>query len=394
MGKGGGAPPAPTQTESTVTQTNLPEYVQPFFENVLERTEAESLRPYQTFPGQRLARFSPEQQESFDVASRIARAGVPGQLGAATQRLEQAAAFNPGYTPGTFSPVAGTFSPIEGAISPIASPGEFTPGSFVAPGVAQQYMNPFIENVIDVQQRRARRQFDEDVAPRLAADAVGRGAFGSSRFALSEAAARNRLEERLGDIEGTQRAQAFREATGAFEQDRQAQLRAEALREQFAAQEAKTRLQAEGLEAQTRLQAESLEAQTQLRAEGLREQAAQQQARLGIAGEQIGLRAAPALAALGAQEQALGLRGADVLRQVGEQERALEQQQLDVALSDFLSQRDFPRQQLAYYGGILHGVPVSPVSEVSQFQAQPSTGQQMLGYGLGGLGLARSVMGA
>mgnify|MGYP001022018806 FL=1 len=63
MGKGGGSPPpAPTKTESTVTQTNLPEYVQPFFENVLERTEAESLLPYQTFPGQRLAGFTPEQQ--------------------------------------------------------------------------------------------------------------------------------------------------------------------------------------------------------------------------------------------------------------------------------------------------------------------------------------------
>ena len=357
MGKGGGSPPpAPTKTESTVTQTNLPEYVQPFVENVLERTEAESLRPYQTFPGQRLAGFTPEQQESFDVASGIARAGVPGQLGTATERMEEVAAFRPGYTPGAFSPVS--------------APGSFTPGSFVAPGVAEQYMNPFIENVIDVQQRRARRQFEEDVVPQLGAQAVGQGAFGGSRAALSEAAARGRLEERLGDIESTQRAQAFREATGAFEQDRQAQLRAEALREQFGAQQARTQLQAEAL----------------------REQAAQQQARLGIAGEQLGLRAAPALAALGAQEQALGLRGADVLRQVGEQQRAFDQQQLDIGLADFLSQRDFPRQQLAYYGGILHGVPVSPVSEVSTFQAQPSAGQQMLGFGLGGLGLARSVM--
>ena len=126
----------------------------------------------------------------------------------------------------------------------------------------------------------------------------------------------------------------------------------------------------------------------------MREEAAQQQARLGIAGEELGLRAAPALAALGVQEQAFGLRGADVLRQVGEQQRAFEQQQLDVGLGDFISQRDFPRQQLAYYGGILHGAPVDPTSEVSQYQAQPSAGQQLLGYGLGGLGLARSVMGS
>jgi len=358
MGKGGGGPGPPTKTTSTVTQTNLPEYVRPFFENILERTEAESLRPYQAFPGQRLAEFTPEQQESFAIASGVARQGVPGQMGTATQRLEDAAAFRPGYTPGDFSPVA--------------APGEFTPGSFVAPGVASQYMNPFIENVIDVQQRRARRQFEEDFVPQLAAKAVGQGAFGGYRAGVTEASARGRMEDRLGDIEATQRAQAYREATGVFEQDRQALLKSQSLREQAMQQQARTQLQAEGL----------------------REEAAQQQARLGIAGEELGLRAAPALAALGVQEQAFGLRGADVLRQVGEQQRAFEQQQMDIGLSDFISQRDFPRQQLAYYGGILHGAPVDPTSEVSQYQAQPSAGQQLLGYGLGGLGLARSVMGS
>tara|TARA_Y100000310_G_scaffold131176_1_gene130422 strand:- start:20 stop:1021 length:1002 start_codon:yes stop_codon:yes gene_type:complete len=332
MGKGGGGggQQAPTQTESTVTQTNLPEYVRPFFENVLERTEAESLRPYEPFPDQRLAEFSPEQLESFGVAGDIARAGVPDQLGIASQRLEDVAAFRPGYTAGTFAP-----------------------GDFTAPGVAERYQNPFVENVIDVQQARARRQFEEDVAPQLAARATQAGAFGGSREGIASGLARSRLEDRLGDLEATQRAQAFREAGTLFERDRTAALRAQALQEQ----------------------------------------AAQQEARLGLAGEQLGMRAAPQLAALGAQEQALGLRGADVLRQIGEQQRAFDQQQLDIGLADFLSQRDFPRQQLAYYGGILHGVPVSPISEVSQYQAQPSMGQQMLGFGLGGLGLARSVMG-
>ena len=358
MGKGGGSPPpAPTKTESTVTQTNLPEYVEPFFTNVLERTEAESLRPYQTFPGQRLAEFAPEQRAAFGIASDIALQGVPGQVGTASRRLEDVAAYRPDYTPGAFSP--------------IAAPREFTTGSFVDPGVAAQYMNPFIENVIDVQQARARRQFAEDVAPQLAAQAVGPGAFGRSRGELFRGLAQTRLDDRLADIEATQRAQGFREGATLFEQERQADLRTQALQEQ----------------------ADQQQARTQLQAEQFREQAAQQQARLGIAGEQLGMQAAPALAALGAQEQALGLRGADVLRQVGAEQRAFDQQQRDIAQADFLSQRDFPRQQLAYYSGILHGVPVSPVSETSTFAAQPSVGQQMLGYGIGGLGLAREVMG-
>jgi hypothetical protein len=331
MGKGGGSQPTPpTHTTSTVTQSNLPGYVEPFFTNVLERTEAESLRPYEPFPGQRLAEFSPEQRESFVAAGDIARGGPPPQLGAASQRLGEAAAYRPGYVPGTFDP-----------------------GDFTAPGVAAKYQNPFIENVIDVQQARARRQFEEDMVPQLAARATQAGAFGGSREAVAEQLARSRLDDRLADLESTQRAQAYREAGGLFERDRTAALRAQ----------------------------------------GLQEQAAQQQARLSIAGQQLGIQAATRLAPLGEREQALGLQQADVLRQIGEQERAFEQQQLDIGLADFLSQRDFPRQQLAYYGGILHGVPVTPDQEVSQFQAQPSMGQQMLGYGLGGLGLARSMMG-
>ena len=73
--------------------------------------------------------------------------------------------------------------------------------------------------------------------------------------------------------------------------------------------------------------------------------------------------------------------------------QAQEQQLLDIGYSDFLSERDFPRQQLGYLSGIMHGVPVSPQSETSVYQRPPSAGQQLLGYGLGGLGLARSVFG-
>ena len=85
------------------------------------------------------------------------------------------------------------------------------------------------------------------------------------------------------------------------------------------------------------------------------------------------------------------MRAADVLRQIGEQRRTLEQQYLDVGYSDFLSQRDYPRQQLGFYSGIMHGVPVSPSSETSVYRAPPDIGQQLLGYGLGGLGLAKQM---
>ena len=59
MSFGGGGSSQPTDT--TVTQTNLPEYVQPYFERLLQRGEAESLQPVTTYQGPRLAYFGPDE---------------------------------------------------------------------------------------------------------------------------------------------------------------------------------------------------------------------------------------------------------------------------------------------------------------------------------------------
>ena len=368
MGKGGGGSGgAPPPTESTVTQTNLPKYVQPYFEEVLERTSAESQQPYQTFPGQRLAGFTPEQEASFQAATEIGQAGVPSQLPLASVRAAQAAQYRP-----TTQPV---YDPTRSAQDIFQSgqyqPGQFTSAAFTDPSVAQEYMNPFVENVINVQRQRAQQRFAEDVVPGLDARAVQQGAYGGSRAELARGLAGQRLEDRLAEVEAGQRAQAYTAGQAAFDADQRRRLQAEQMGDAAAQQAA--RLGLTGAE--------------------LRDRAYQQAARMGIAGEQTGLQAVQQLGALGAQEQALGLRGADVLRQVGEQRQAFGQQGLDIALADFISQRDFPRQQLGWYGGILHGVPVTPSSEVATYRQPPSMANQLMGYGLGGLGLARSVMG-
>ena len=232
-------------------------------------------------------------------------------------------------------------------------------------------MNPFVENVIGAQRRRAEQRFGEDVVPGLRAQAVEQGAFGGSRAQLQEGLARERLNERLLDQDAQLRATAFQQAQGAFMSDAERAQRAQQLADVSAQQAARLGI---------------------TRAE-LADRAAQAEGRFGLAGEELGLKSAAQLAQLGGLEQQYGLRAADVLRQVGEQRQAQEQQLLDIGYSDFLSERDFPRQQLGYLSGIMHGVPVSPQSETSVYQRPPSAGQQLLGYGLGGLGLARSVFG-
>jgi len=75
MGKGssGGA------QESTVVQTNLPEYAQPFYEELLGRTVYESTRPYETFPGQRIAEFTDYENRGMQGMSDLEAAGDPAQ---------------------------------------------------------------------------------------------------------------------------------------------------------------------------------------------------------------------------------------------------------------------------------------------------------------------------
>ena len=64
---------------------------------------------------------------------------------------------------------------------------------------------------------------------------------------------------------------------------------------------------------------------------------------------------------------------------------------LDTAYSDFTNQRDYDRNQLNFYSGILRGVPISPTQETTTYRAPPSQMSQLLGLGVGGLGLAKAL---
>jgi hypothetical protein len=392
MGKGSSSR-APTRTTSVTT--NLPEYAEPFYRRLMERTEAESNRPYEPFGGQRFATFTPEQEESFAAATQIGRDGIPDAARAGTLRAADVAGYQQGYDAGQVRrdlDIGAQYDPQQ--VRADIARSEYTPGAFettqfIDPNVAAQYMNPFVENVIQAQRRREQQRFDETVPQGLRAQAVQRGAFGGSRGALQEQLAQERLNERLLDQDASLRSQAFQQAQTAFMTDAQRAQRAQQLADASAQQAARLGLTGAELADRSAQQAARLGITT---AE-LADRAAQAEGRLGLAGEELGLKSAGELARLGGLEQQYGLRAADVLRQIGEQRQAQEQQLLDIGYSDFLSQRDFPRQQLGYLSGIMHGVPVSPQSETSVYQRPPSGGQQLLGYGLGGLGLARSVFG-
>ena len=127
---------------------------------------------------------------------------------------------------------------------------------------------------------------------------------------------------------------------------------------------------------------------------------AQDRAQLGLAGlqaDQAGrgqaLDAARLLSSLGGQEQAMAFDRLQNLQAAGEIQRGMGQRSLDMGYQDFLRQQAFPREQIGFFSNMLQGLPVTPGSTMASYGVQPSTGQQLLGAGIGGVGLYNALGG-
>jgi hypothetical protein len=364
MGKGTQDTPSPTQ--STVTQTSLPEYAEPYFTRLMKRAEVESEQPYTPYLGQRISGLAPEHEEAIAHVGGVARQGLGGaQILEASDILRR----------------EGGYAPTGVGYDYTAQGVGYTPAAveerqFTDPGVASAYMNPFLENVLARQKAQMRADYEENIDPALRAQAVQAGAFGGSRGAIRRGTERARFEDRLADQAAKQRAVAFQQGQAAFMKDRERAQRAQAMRAEAAKTGADVGLREQQLFQMTAQQ----RAQTALESE-----------RLGLAGAQQRAAVAKPLGVMGEAETAFRLKQGDVLRQIGDIRAADEQQRADLAYADFLSQRDYPRSQLGYLGGILHGVPVSPTQETSVYKAQPPIPQQLMGFGLGGAALLNQL---
>jgi len=311
MGKGRSRPQQPT--EQNIVQSSLPKYFEPYAIDMIKRAEAESKREYTPFQGQRLADENTDTARSREIARGVAEGGIPGLTQAAT---------------GT---TAGMGRAMEGL--------GFRSQDFGSPQ-AQQYMSPYIQQVLDVQKDAAIRDFQQQQAGRGAA-AVQAGAFGGSRSAVEQALAGQGLQDRLAEIQATGQQKAFEQAQQQFERDRSAQLAAER----------------QGLSA----------------AESLSGQSAQ-------------------LAALGEKARAGDIESAQLLEKIAKDRQAREQAGLDLAYEDFIRQRDMPREDLTFLSSILRGVPVQPSTETTKFQ-QYNPVKDLLGTGIAGLGIYRGLTG-
>ena len=111
------------------------------------------------------------------------------------------------------------------------------------------------------------------------------------------------------------------------------------------------------------------------------------------AGAKIGLAGSQLLGDLAGETQKDALARIGALSKTGEQVRAMDQAGLDTGYEDFLRQQNFTRDQLGFLSNILQGLPVQPDRIESTYARQPTLFQTLLGGGLQGLGLYKSLAG-
>jgi hypothetical protein len=278
--------------------------------------------PYMQYMGDRVAQFSPLQQMSYDNAALMQGSGQLKDA-TATAGLASLGALNTGYT-----------------YNPYASK------SFQDPAVAINAMNPYQQNVTDIQLREAQRQADIARTGRQA-DQVGKGAFGGSRAAIMDAEAARNLALQKGDIQAQGLNTAYGQAQNQFNTEQQAR--------QAAA--------------------------------NLNAQQGQFGAGLGLQGMQTALTGANTLGNLGNMQYSQNMGINQMQNQLGAQQQQQQQTDLNNQYQDFQSSQNYPYKQLGFMSDILRGAPTTNAgSTMYNYQAPPSLMSQIGGLGASAVG--------
>jgi hypothetical protein len=319
----GKAPPS-TTTYGTST-AEIPQFMSDYLQGLIAKSNAVAAEPYQQYGGPRVAGFTPDTQNAFNV-TRQAAGSYMGPLAQALGLTEQAAA-----------PGASGLAAAQPYLSQ-ASQG-FTGDS------VSQYMDPYVQNVIDRAKLEANRNYNENILPGLTNKFTASGQYGSSAMAREANRAARDVTEGLQSNANAALSGAYTQAGNLFNTDQARQLAVGQTTGQLAGQQQGAMLQA---------------------------------------GQQLG--------ALGQTQQQLGLQGAAALDTIGQEQQGLNQKNLDTAYQDFLNQTQYPRQTIDWMSSVIRGLP-APQSTTTTSTGpanvyQPSPLSQLGSYATGIAGLA------
>lgn len=207
----------------TITQQTLADEIAPFMKDYLERESAlaslrsEGLRDeegelvlddagqpidsggYKAYTGQTIAEFTPEQLAAQSGLTSLAGFETTIDPVTGERTIERT---GPGLSGTRF----------QDAEALIRGQGEEFTGD-----VAERFMSPFQQAVIDIEKREAQQKFEQEVLPKLQAAQIGAGSFGGSRGAILEAEAMRGQQQLLGDIQAKGSQSAYSAGLKAFE---------------------------------------------------------------------------------------------------------------------------------------------------------------------------------
>ena len=303
----------PTQVQQY--QTGFAPEIAPYAQTMLGQAAALTditQNPYQQYQGERQAQFSPLQNQSYQNA---------GMMQAAPQ-LQDASA------------LAGT-----AGLGALNTSYTYNPSNFTSAD-ASRMMNPYTQNVMDVQTQQAKRQA-AIAAQTQQAQAARSGAFGGSGDYLMRSQGNADLQRNLANIQATGLNTAYNNAQNQY--NTQAQLNA---------------------------------------------QQGQFGANLGMQGLQAANQSAQNLANIGQTQYSQNMGINQMQNQYGLQQQQQVQQDLTNKYQDYLNYQNYPYKQLGFMSDMIRGAPLTQQSS-SIYQAAPSLTSQAVGLGTAALGVSK-----
>ena len=216
-----------------------------------------------------------------------------------------------------------------------AGQADYTPTSY------QDFMDPYMESVIQQQYQDIADQGAQQ-QNQLSAGAVGAGAFGGSRQGIAQGEIAANVLDQQARTGGQLRSAGFQQAQNLAQQ----------------------------------------QAQQQLRQAQLTGQLGQTTGALGSSIGQLGMQTA----GLGQLGQQMGVQDINTLLGAGSLQQGQAQKEFDISRANSLAQQALPYQQIGFMSDIFRGVPALQQTYSTSTTPGPSTGSQMLGLGIAGLG--------
>ena len=301
-----------------VIQNRMDPVYAPYWEKLLKGAQGEVGTPWQGYEGERIAGFNPMEQNAFGGIGSLGipqpyqqgvdagAYGLDQSMGMGQQGYDDMMQFQPGMT--RLGQEAGNVR------------------QWTDPGVAQSYMNPYMQNVTDITQRNLERQGAQQLQ-QLGGQAGTAGAFGGSRHGLAESQVRRDTRQQSADARTQGLAEAYSQGIGAFGDDRKALYDSRGQQADFYGAQA------------------------------------------GMAGDanklyQSGIGSlmthAGQMADMGQMGQNMDLARLQAQMAAGNMQRQHSQANLDVGYQDWQAQQNHPQNQMNWMANILSGLPQAP----------------------------------